>query len=431
VKKRVCLLVTCFFISVLADAPLEFAVTAQSFQPLKLLCAVDETSGADCQRTAQQCAQLLTASGQFLATVERMPLPTTKQPMADLVQRGYAVALFFSGDEREIYWRLYDTFDVQLLVGKKNNIDASAGYELAVTIAGHVFQLLTNQDNSFTSLVAACKRLPGRGRTQAALCLIHPFFDLGVFVPVVLVAKGNNFGPRWHSTRSVIFYSQHMPTNIRLMSVDSQKISRVITNFDGQNMTPAIASDGRVVLALSTKKGMQLFNYHFDESSKKGVFAQLTHEKGDCISPSFLNSDEVVFCHIDERNVPRIGVLEISTQKTRWLVSGALCPMASPTGREFVYCKRINGFLQVFIYTISSQKMRQLTRDAKGHKDECSWSPCGNYIVCSVELGRGSRIAVVCVNDGALRFITPANEYWSSPCWSPALYLPFSFGKNQ
>lgn len=428
--KKILALLFCFFAHVIvADAPLELALTAQSFQPLTLLCAVDQTSSAQCQKVAQLCAQLLSSSKQFSAIVKSMALPNTKQQMGELVQQGYAVALFFSGDAHEIFWRLYDVLDVHLLIGKKIG-GALADYELAIAISSQVFQALTSQADSFSSLIAACKRLPKKGRTQASLCLVHPFLDVGAFVPITVVGKGNNFGPRWHTKRSVIFYSQHMPTNIRLMSVDTQNISRVITNFDGQNMTPAIAPDGRVVLALSTNNSVQLFNYQFDEEVKKGIFTQLTHEKGDCISPSFLNNDELVFCNIDERNVPRIGILTISAQKVRWVVPSALCPMASPDGREFAFCKRTNGFLQVFIYTVSFGKQRQLTHDTKGHKDECSWSPCGNYIVCSVESGSSSRIVVINVSDGQLRFITPANEYWSSPCWSPALSLPFSFGKS-
>jgi TolB protein len=269
--------------------------------------------------------------------------------------------------------------------------------------------------------------MPSGRRTQKELCLVHPFFSRDDFPVRVLVNKGHNFAPRWHKTRPVIYYAHHTPTNIRLMSIDAGKQVHIITDFDGQNLTPAFAPDGKIVMALSIKNFVQLFLYHFDEQTKKSKFTQLTYEKGDCISPSFITHDTLVFSKVDEHNQPELGIFTLSTKKVKWLPVGhAMCPMASPDGNLIAYCKKVGGVGQVCIYELSTGKERQLTHDS-GYKDECSWSPCGNYITCSVESGTKSRIAIIPVATGHVQFITPANEHWSSPCWSPQLVLPFAF----
>ncbi len=420
-------LIGCCYVLCITCEPIELSITTQSFQPLQVLCAADSVGeAARCLHIAQLLSRLLNSSNQVHVEVKTMAAPGTKSQMSDLGQQ-FPLAIFLACEPYELSWRLYDTLGIQLVRGKKSSLIGVTDQECAMNIAGQLWQELMSQTNSFSSLIAACKQLPGVRRMKHALCLLHPFFSRDDFAVITLVAQGENFAPRWHKTRSVIFYSHHMPVNIRLMSIDAQRVSRVITNFDGQNMTPAIAPDGTVVLALSVRDSVQLFLYQFDSDIKNGVFTQLTHEKGDCISPSFLNNDELVFCRINEFNRPQLGILHVRSKQIRWLsIGSATCPMSNASGSTIAYCKNVAGVWQIFTLELVSHKERQLTHDT-GHKDECSWSPCGNYITCSVESGISGRIAVINVVDGKLRFITPANEHWTSPCWSPFLSLPFVF----
>jgi len=413
-------------VSSLVGAPLELVITAEHHQAMPLKVIVDKGT-FDCDYVDCICL-LLGATKQFSVEKVLMSEPRTKNEMKQLALSGFPLALFLHGTDEECDWRLYDTMGAQLIKGKKslrkNLIDA----QWAISIADQVWPELTSQDGSFSSLIAACKRrFVGKKRCHRDLYLIHPFLTFQQFKPIKLVGRGNNFAPRWHRRRSVIFYSQHTLSNVRLMSVDSSHLSRIITSFEGQNMTPALSSAGRVVLALSSKDHTQLYEYIFNQDQKKGSFVRLTHKKGDFISPSFLKEDEIVFCYVNEQAVPQLGMMNLPDQKIKWLnVGRALCPAVSPSGTMLAFCKKVNDVYQIFMYDLENKEEQQLTHD-KGHKDECSWSPCGNYIVCSIEQGDESSICLVDVNTRAIRYVTPKNDHWSYPNWSPCLTLPFTY----
>lgn len=412
--------------TIYASQPVELVLTAQTYQPLKLLCAVEQTSPG-CLPLAQLIAELLSVGNQFTVTTTSMAIPHTKSEMNLLVEQNYPFALFISGTADEVSWHLYDLLESQQICGKKHIRGALTMAEMAITIASQLWRELTSQSSSFDSLIAATKQLEGPGRTKRELCLIHPFLSSQSFHTIKLVSRGNNFAPRWHSTQPIIFYSQHAPTNIRLLSIDPACVSRIITSFDGQNITPAISPDGQVIVALSLRDHVQLFSYSFDKQERKSRFMRLLDQPGDCISPSFLNEHELVFCHINEQNVPHVGIVHLPAKTVQWLPLGhAFCPAAHPAGTHIAYCKKVDGVLQVFVYDLISKKSIQLTHGG-GHKDECSWSPCGNFIACSVEETSHSRIAVVDTRTHDMRFITPTTQHWSYPSWSLHLSLPYQW----
>lgn len=416
-------------ISSLVGAPLELVITAERHQAMPLRVIVDETMQN--HMYVDYLGSLLGATKQFEVDKLFMAEPHTKKEMKLLAQEGFPLALFISGNEKECVWRLYDTMNALLIKGKKNIRKKLSDAQWAIFMADQIWPELTSQEGSFSSLIAVCKdRSSGKKRCHRDLYLIHPFYTFEQFKPIKLVKRGNNFAPRWHRHRSVIFYSQHTLSNVRLMSIDSDHTSRIITSFEGQNMTPALSSEGRVVLALSSNDHTQLYEYIFNQQKKKGSFIRLTHKVGDFISPSFLKENELVFCYVNDRNVPQLGIMNLSDKTIKWLKVGrALCPAVSPTGGQLAYCKKVSGFYQIFIYDMKTSVEQQLTRD-KGHKDECSWSPCGNYIACSLEQGDESSICLVDVNTRAVRYLTSKDEHWSYPSWSPRLILPFSYAQN-
>ncbi len=424
---RFCLL---FFPMVLLSNPLELVITPDHHQamPLKIIVShpFDENLVVD------DLASLLGATKQFslISTLSQVE-PKTKQAMMKIFQDGFPLALFLSGDDEQCSWRLYDAMSASLIKGKKCFKKNLSTPEWAIVIADEIWPELTGQVGSFASLIAVCKRRgKGIGRGHRDLYLIHPFYTTAQFEPIKLVGRGNNFAPRWHKRRSVIFYSQHTQSNVRLMSVDAHHEKRIITSFEGQNMTPAISADGKVVLALSSNDFTQLYEYLFDVNKKKSSFVRLTNKSGDFISPSFLHEDKVVFCCVNHAHVPQLGIMDLKKKRIEWLKVGrALCPAVSPSGKDLAYCKKVEGTYQLFKYDLESREEQQLTRGL-GHKDECSWSPCGNYITSSIESGELSRICLVDVNTQALRYLTALDEYWSYPNWSPMLALPFAYQKN-
>lgn len=413
-------------------APIEVTITPAAAGAMPLACVIQDTAPVWLQSFVPDLvAPLFGATKQMDILVSKAALPHTKSDMADYAARGCALALFFSAGttERELEWRLYDTLTVAQLKGKHSVRDGSTA-EWALHIVDAVWPELTSQRGPFASLIAACKQAPhNKKRIKNELFVFHPFLSFKQYAPVKM-ATGHNLAPRWHPQKPLIYFSQHTPFNVRLLSVDRFGACRVVMNVEGQNMTPTVSHTGRIVLAFSDHGHTRLYEYCFDKTRCKSVLTCLTHGAGDFLSPCFIDDQRVIFCQLNDNNVPRLGVVSIDSKSIEWLSLGsALCPSVNRDGSKVVFCKKVDGFYQVFVYTIANKRVEQLTKDAT-HKDEVSWSPCGNYVVCGVQTEKTSRIAVIDVQTKGLRYITPANERWSDPCWSPYLQLPFVFGKN-
>lgn len=413
----------------LGAAPLDVIVSAQAATAAELVCVIERPSPGWLHTFVKDyVTTLVQSTGQFQVTIKEIETAQKRQSIEQLADAGFGLALFFSADDHEsITWRLYDTISVAQVRGKQCARGQQTLAEWAISVVDGFWADLTGQPSSFASLIAACRQAPhNKKRVNNELYLLHPFFGVQQFGYIKL-ASGNNFAPRWHANKAVVFYSQHTPFNVRLMAVYPEMISQVIMNREGQNMTPAIAHDGRVVLALSDNDQVRLYEYRFDKTLKKSFLTCLTHGAGDFISPSFVDDWRVVFCHVDERNMPRLGLLDIGTHAITWVpVGNALSPSAHQATHRIAYSKKINGIYQLFMYDCKNHQESQLTTDVMD-KDECSWSPCGNYIACCVQTATKSRIAIIDVWDRRMRFLTPVNQRWSYPSWSPVQHVPFLF----
>ena len=78
----------------------------------------------------------------------------------------------------------------------------------------------------------------------------------------------------------------------------------------------------------------------------------------------------------------------------------------------------VYGLMQLYVYDSKTKKHRQLTTDA-GNKQECAWSPCGNYILFAVDYAYKSRIAFLNLLTQERRFLTAADKSCCYPAWSP------------
>lgn len=428
--KRTVLGSVCLLVGVVGAAPLEITVNPAHAGQLPLACVIAQPAAAWLTTfVTDVVAPLLGATQQMRVLTYRADTPHSKSDMAVYTAQGCALALFFvaGGSDRELEWRLYDTLGAVQLKGRHSVRAADSLAEWAVHLVDAIWPELTSQRGSFASLIAACKQAPhNKKRVNNELFVVHPFLSNKQFAPIKL-ATGYNVAPRWHSHKPLIYFSRHTPFNVRLLSVDGTHC-RVVMNADGQNLTPTVSREGRVVLVRSEYEHTRLYEYHFDQATHKSILTCLTRGDGDYFSPWFIDEQRVVFCHINAQSVPQLGILTLANKAIEWLALGAaLRPSVSPDGKLIAFCKKVNDRYQVFVYNLATKRVEQLTHDATD-KDEVSWSPCGNFIACSIATAQTSRIALVDVQTKNLRFITPKGEHWSCPCWSPYLAVPFAFG---
>lgn len=239
-----------------------------------------------------------------------------------------------------------------------------------------------------------------------------------VDMPTITVA------PRWNGDirNPLLFYSEYTNTNVRLMVVDMHKKRKIASNFDGINMLPAFSQDGKsVVYCASRGDGCcQLYRY------QKGELQRLTHNYGNNISPVLAdNGQRVYFCSDFQTGNPQIFVSDLQTGLTKRITKGGYCtsPAYCPKREQLAYTKMVNRTMQIYVYDCQKKTHRQLTQDA-GNKHECTWSPCGNYILFSLEQGGNGRIAILNLLTNERRYLTTAQSHCCYPAWSP-IYRQF------
>lgn len=355
----------------------------------------------------------------FKADIQRLKNIHTKKEMKSLFEQGYAFIIFINEvNINTVEVRLYDASEQEMVTGKKvvkqGNIALSM---FAHKIADQLFTALTNKKSSFCSMIAACKKVKANSKKEYEH--IYIFCPTQVEVKRLIVSSPtHNIAPRWHTQKPVLFFSQHTPTNVRLVSIDPTLTMRIITNFDGLNMTPAISQEGGIVISLTKNGHGVICRYIYDNDIKKGKFKAITSKNMHAISPSFINDEKIVFCLIKDRK-PSIAILDVYTKNVEIITTGfCVAPTYSQERNSIAYCKKINGYSQIFTYNLKTKQHKQLTKDGTD-KDECCWSPCGNYIVCSVDDAATSRLAYVQVNSAKIAYLTPATESWSFANWSP------------
>jgi len=364
-------------------------------------------------------------SGQCNVAIKTFPQQLSKKHITKLFKDGYPLAVFISNgqNERVLDWRLYDTYQACMIKGKqyKKRGKQCAGW--AHNLADAVWPTLTGQNGFFSTKIAYCKQVSCPGRTRTKHIFVADYDgnneQLLVSTPTINVA------PRWNKDKynPLLFYSEGTNSNIRLMVVDMKKRRKVVSDFDGLNMLPAFSKDGKkVVYCASHGEGScQLYYY------KKGKLKQLTHNNGNNVSPTLSDDGNIVyFCSDFQTGRPQLYSYDIKRNKQTRLTQSGYCAAPSYCSKRnaIAYSKMVKGKMQLFLCDVATQEHTQLTTD-RGNKQECSWSPCGNYLLFSVGQGGKSAIATLNLLTNERRTITSKKDKCSYPTWSPEyIYLP-------
>lgn len=349
--------------------------------------------------------------------------PSTKY-IKQWTEKDVPLLIFLSYDPRHdaCEWRMYSTVNARMKTSKRvfrmGMSDATWGHAIAQTL----WEALTGQPGIFMTKLAYCKRVH-KHRDNNYMLLVGSPFQLGTQHDVVLVKRGAIMAPRWNNSieHPLLLYSEATPENVRLVSTSMRGKRSLVSNFDGLNMLPSVAADGsKVIYCLSRDGSSQLYSYHPDITTGKMQLYRLTHNNGNNVSPVLLDNGDIVFCSDFQRTSPQICYYQAATKTIERITDGGYCssPAYCPITKKIAYIKVIDGVMQVCVYDCTSREHTQLTFD-QGDKDECTWSPCGNYIAYSLEAHGTSRIAVKNCITGEQFFKTSDHDYCIFPCWSP------------
>lgn len=361
----------------------------------------------------------LSFSGQFNVAMQKFKQVPSKKELFSLFQRGYPLVLFINNNQKNnaIEWRLYDTLQSNMVGGKQYVKKGALPRGWAHNIADAVWPVLTDQEGFFSTKIAFCKEAKTPTNNRITHICIADYDGSNqqalVEIPTITVA------PRWNHDKKnpLVFYSEYTNSNVRLMSVGMNKKRKISSDFDGVNMVPAFSGDGKKVVYCASRGGGKCQLYFYE----KGAFKKITHNNGNNVSPSMsIDGRKVFYCSDYQTGRPQIYMYDMKKHKQTRLTKGGYC--ASPSyctkKNKVVYSKIVRGTMQLFLCDLNDYSHTQLTRGA-GNKEECSWSPCGNYVMYSVENRGKSRIVMHNLLTGNKKYISPATVNCCFPAWSP------------
>lgn len=402
---------------------LEFSVGAKNHAAMPLVVGVFGKDQARIEPLVVQLVKDLEFSKQFKVKLIRLQDDILKkETLHNLAKNNIPLAIFINNiadQPTNFEWRLYDLLDLKMLLGKKVSYQRDYKY-VAHLMANKIWHQLMGCFGCFNNVIVACKKSKENKKNYQYIYAFHPTDGTGdkkkiVDTPTV------NFAPRWHPNKRLLYYSQNTLKNVRLMSIDSYGRKSIVTNFEGLNLTPAISPKGQIVVSLSSSGCEKLYRYEFDPVHKLNKFTALTDCLMHAIAPSFIDEERVVFCAIDAvHKLPRIAIMNIVNKTATFLTGRAFCvsPVYCKPANKIAYCKRIGGVQQIFCYDLKNASHQQITTSG-GDKDDCSWSPCGNYLVFTEQRGHESRIALWNMLNSTQIYLSPKGESWCFPVWSP------------
>jgi len=284
-------------------------------------------------------------------------------------------------------------------------------------------------ESSFSTKIAYAKTVKRKGKHNYR----HIYSaDYDGSYPIPLIDTPTvNVAPRWNYdlNKPLIFYSESARTNISLRIATMDGKRKIASNFDGLNMLPAFSKNGKkVTYCISGGNGKCDLYYYENKKLKK-----LLNNTGNNISPTLSDDgNRIFFCSDFKNKTPLIYCFNRMTNKITQITNHGPC--FSPTNFEkngdLAYVKRVNGVMQIFVYNEKTEKHRQLTDDINFHKEECMWSPCGNYLIFSLTSGSSSRLAIEHITTKKRHIVTSLNNKCNYPAWSPRYHVFPEIGKT-
>jgi TolB protein len=357
-------------------------------------------------------------SGQCALSVRSFDTVQKKEVSQKLLKENILLAVFVQQMGKNSFEvRLYDTARAAMLFGKRFSFTHDDEHVWAHIIADALWPALTGQPGVFSTKIAYCKKVSSKkgAKTKHVYMCDYDGSNEERLVETPTI----NIAPRWNrdAKRPLVYYSAYTNNNVRLEAVNMRKQRAIVSSSDGITMVPAFSIDGKsVAYCASRGKGScQLFMMQ----DKK--VRQLTSNTANNVSPSFSHDGSTIyFCSDYETGLPQICTYKLSDGSVERITDGGYCaaPACSTHHNKVAYAKIIEGVMQILVYDPAKKTHTQVTF-GPGQKEECSWSPCGTYLVYGHEEGAKGSIVSLNLQTNQRKTLTSARDVCSYPSWSP------------
>lgn len=392
-------------------------ITAEFFSPLSCALVV-LPSQVDCSPDfINTLVKDFQFTKQFVVTVRRDDNRLPSLIMKDFEHEKIPFVLFLKQDNSFIDWWLYDGLSGSKIAAKRYVKMGTVIRGWAHQIADMVWEVLTGRPGFFGTKITYCKEsCVKRGISLKALCIAD--YD-GTHEQVVIDEKTVLLAPRWHENASkpIIFYSEEAIKNTRLLSVDLHKRSFLVSNNLGINMLLAFNKSGtRAVYSAS-----DTFGYSQIVSVQSKGFVFLTSYKANSLGPVFDEHNKKIYFYSDAFDkLPQICFYDyqkkevVQITKSGYNVAPAYCAYTN----QLAYTSMKNKYMQIILFDPRTGLFNQLTKD-QSNKEDCSWSPGGDFLLVCVTTEKTQRLALYNVIMGTYTYITDSKSRCSDPHWSP------------
>lgn len=394
---------------------LSIDISAQHHEKTKIALAMIGEKEENAVALSGLLKKALEFKDQCAVAIYFLPALLPKQEALAFKHKGYNYLLFIENYNDHYIWHLFDIDEAHIKKSKKVAKHQHALRATAYALADSVWGTLTGEPPIFSTKLAYTKEiLAHKGLHYTHIYIAD--YD-GSNERLLVQTPTINIAPRWNkdANRPLLFYSENTNTNMRMMAVDMHNKKIVASNFDGLNMLPAFSPDGTSVAYCATRGSGNCQIYHWAHKKIK----KITNNEGNNFAPAFSDDGKTIYFSSDfESGKPQVYALDLTTSGLKRITQDGYCvsPSYSAQRNRLAYAKMVRGVMQLFTYDMATQEHTQLTFDA-AQKEECSWSACGNFLLCPVDTGKVSRIALFNVNTYNYKFLTDEK----SRCAAPAL----------
>ena len=412
-----------FFVSCsLHPDTLNVAVSnAQKNEKTSIILAFVGNHSSEIDEINEALKKALEFKGQLAVATHFIPKIMTKKEALAHKENGYHYIVFITAYNDHFAWHLFSIDDAQMIKNKKVAKKGSVVRASAYALADSINETLTNDPAFFSTKIAYAKEIPVKNGIHYKHIYIADYD--GSNEQAIVQTPTINVSPRWNNMpwnndarRPLLFYSENANANMRMNAVDLHKKRVIASNFEGINMLPAFSPDGSAVVYCATRGSGSCQLYYWSQKKLK----KLTQNTGNNFAPTFSNDGKIIFFNSDfETGKPQIYSYNTDNAELVRFTADGFCvsPTHCPVRNQLAYSKMVNGVMQLFAYDLAKQTHAQLTFDA-AQKEECVWSPCGTFLLCSYDDGKKSRIALFNTITYQYTYLTKPSENCYYPAWS-------------
>jgi TolB protein len=398
-----------------ADSVTLSVTNAQHYKKSQLLLALVGKETSESKEIAHLLKKALEFKGQCLVDLVQTPSFIKKKEALAYKQKGYDYIIFVESHADHWDWHLFDIAQEDTIKSKKIS-KRSVNRATAYALADSLNETLTGEPGFFSTKIAYTQEVPLKSGKHYSYIYMADY-DGSNPQPVVEYPT-ISVSPKWNNDpkRPLIFYSENTTTNVRMMAIGMDKKRVMASNFEGINMLPAFSPDGAAVVFCATRGGGNCQLYHWANKQ----LTKLTNNNGNNFAPVYSADGKTIYFSSDfETGQPQIYAYSTEDKQLTRLTKDGYCvsPSYCASRNQLAYAKMVSGVMQLFVYDLNKKVHSQVTFD-KAQKEECAWSPCGTFLMCPVDNGTSSRIAMYNTITQDYTYLTGIKTVCASPSWS-------------